>query len=242
MAISDIITGQFVCIEQTPASLGDRIMARIIDYVAIFAYIYATANLFMANIYGHISDAALVASFIIVYLPVLTYTFLCEFLFHGQTLGKRIMHIRVTMADGSAPTAGALFLRYVCEIADFAFGGIGIVFIVCTKHHQRLGDMAAGTIVIRRPDKGVAHVSLDEFAYARKGYVVTYPEATRLDDRQVGIMARMLASAKGEKCEERLSLLADKVTHVLGVRRDTGNTRAFLATVLNDYKNIRASE
>lgn len=242
MAISDIITGQFVCIEQTPATVGDRIVARVIDYVAIVLYAWGVTSFILQNVSWRISGGTYVAFIIMAYLPVVAYTFLCELLFRGQTLGKRVMRIRVAMADGSAPTAGALLLRYVCEIVDIGFSCIGVVFIICTRHHQRLGDLAAGTIVIRRPGGGVNGVSLDEFAYARPGYEVSYPEAARLDQRQADIVQRVLASARGDKGEAKLSLLADKVRQVTGVRSGAADTRTFLVTVLNDYKHIKASE
>ena len=63
------------------------------------------------------------------------------------------MKTRVVMADGSSPTVGALFLRYVCEMVDLWMGFVGIIFIMCTKRHQRLGDLAAGTMVVKKEDR-----------------------------------------------------------------------------------------
>lgn len=105
MAESTIITGQFVRISQTPASIGERLLALIIDYFLIGLYVISTATL--------LSELRLPSGFTlffflcIVYLPVLGYSFLCEMFNHGQSFGKRLMNIRVIKADGSIPSMGS---------------------------------------------------------------------------------------------------------------------------------------
>ena len=130
--MSDITTGNFVCIEQTPATIGDRIFARIIDAVVLVAYTYFA--LFFLDKSGIGDDTFFeVLCVIILLMPIFTYTFLSELLFDGQTLGKYVMKTRVVMADGSSPTSGALLLRFVCEIVDIYMGCMGLVVIMCTK-------------------------------------------------------------------------------------------------------------
>lgn len=77
------------------------------------------------------------------------YTFLLELLCDGQTVGKRLMKIRTVCADGSQPTMGTLFLRWLMEIVDIDMVCLGVIPIIVTRRHQRLGDFAAGTMVIR---------------------------------------------------------------------------------------------
>ena len=78
MAESTIITGQFVRISQTPASIGERLMALIIDYFLIGLYILSTITL--------LSKLSLPSGFslffflCIVYLPILGYSFLITFI------------------------------------------------------------------------------------------------------------------------------------------------------------------
>ena len=240
MPISDIITGQFVYIEQTPASIGDRIMARVIDAFVVGVF-FAAVTQFLSYTTKHINDDTAVIAFVIIaYMPVLMYTFLSELLFGGRTIGKYAMHTQVVMADGSAPTAGALFLRYVCEIVDIGFMCLGLIFILCTKRHQRLGDMAAGTLVIRQRDAGRMRVSLDEFAYARRDFQPTYPAAASLNERQAEVISRALLTAeRNNKAYERLDNLAAKVSATLKVKYDM-ECSAFLTAVLNDYKYYKA--
>ena len=91
MAESTIITGQFVRISQTPASIGERLIALIIDYFLIGLYLYSTITL-IAKL--HLPSGFNLFFFLfIVYLPILGYSFLCEMFNHGQSFGKRLMNI-----------------------------------------------------------------------------------------------------------------------------------------------------
>ena len=86
MAESTIITGQFVRISQTPASIGERLMALIIDYFLIgllhLVHYYALVQIkFTIRI-------QFIFFLCVVYLPILGYSFLCEMFNHGQSFGK----------------------------------------------------------------------------------------------------------------------------------------------------------
>ena len=88
MAESTIITGQFVRISQTPASIGERLLALVIDYSLIVIYLYSVTTLIVKL---HLSSGVGTVFFLcLVYLPVLFYSFLCEMFNHGQSFGKRL--------------------------------------------------------------------------------------------------------------------------------------------------------
>ena len=240
--MADIITGNFVCIEQTPASVGERIAGRIIDIIAVTAYAY-TVTVFLQNTnWRPESTAAILLYLFAIYLPALAYTFLAETLFNGQTLGKYIMRTRTVMADGSSPTMGALLLRYVCELVDIWFGCIGLVFIAATRRHQRLGDMAAGTMVIRKEDMSRMHLTLSEFGYARRGFKPTYECAAKLSPRQADILRRTLYE-KTNPADAYIGRLAAKVCRTLDIPEDAaaGNGREFLHTIYYDYMYLKQS-
>lgn len=87
MTESTIITGQFVRISQTPASIGERLVALVIDYILIGLFVFSTVTLFSS--FRLYSDLTLIIFLVTVYLPVLFYSFLCEMFNHGQSIGKR---------------------------------------------------------------------------------------------------------------------------------------------------------
>lgn len=134
MAESTIITGQFVRISQTPASIGERLIALAIDYILLGFYVFSTLALFSRI---HLpSDFTMLFFFAIVYLPVLLYAFLCEMFNQGQSFGKRLMNIRVVKADGSTPGIGSYLLRWLLFPIDGPVtGGLGLLVVLLTKNY-----------------------------------------------------------------------------------------------------------
>lgn len=244
MASADILTGQFVSIEQTPASVGDRIFARFIDFLVRGAYFIG-----MLILLGMLSpqkggdDAFYLIAALVVFIPVMFYTFLCELFFNGQTFGKRVMKIRTVMADGSRPTLGALFLRWLLELIDISFFVVGILPIIVTKRHQRLGDLAAGTMVIRCPDIAQMHISLSEFQYAMPDYKPKYAKASILTPGQAELIERVvkIADRHGYYDEDNVSRLAEKVAKTVKAR-GRFHGLPFLRHVLNDYRYFTLNE
>lgn len=235
MSHSDIITAQYVKIAQTPAGLGDRILARCIDYAIIVAY--AISMVKMLGLLTDIMPLPVTTSVIIVWLPCLLYTFVFEFFWHGQTPGKRIRHIRVVQRDGSRPGIGSIFLRWVCELVDIACSGVGIIFIAFTRHGQRLGDLAAGTQVIHMARYQDYHVSLDDFNHLRYDYQPVYPEAARLSPGQADLISRTLYAPAGYE-PAQVDRLADKVRSFLHHDpADIPTSNAdYLVTILHDFQ------
>jgi uncharacterized RDD family membrane protein YckC len=83
------------------------------------------------------------------------YYLLFEWLWHGQTLGKRIAHIRVVRSDGAPLGFVAVAVRNLVRVLDFmpAGYGVGVITMFCNRQARRLGDFAAGTLVVK--DQGV---------------------------------------------------------------------------------------
>ena len=92
MAESTLITGQFVRISQTPASIGERLIALVIDYILLGIYVFSTFDLFSRI---HLpSDFAMLFFLAIVYLPVI-----------GPSIGKRNHRSRYEPMLGVEPSA-----------------------------------------------------------------------------------------------------------------------------------------
>lgn len=240
MAESTIITGQFVRISQTPASIGERLLALIIDYFLIGLYVISTATL--------LSELRLPSGFTlffflcIVYLPVLGYSFLCETFNHGQSFGKRLMNIRVIKADGSIPSMGSYLLRWLLFPIDGPItGGLGLLVVLLTKNSQRMGDIAAGTMVIKEKNYRKIHVSLDEFDYLTRNYHPVYPQSADLSLEQINVITRTLESGTKDR-SRRVTALAKKVQELLLITPRDGNPETFLQTVLRDYQYYALEE
>lgn len=234
MAKTDIVTGQYVRISQTAASVGDRIVARLIDYGVLGLY-----SLGMLALIGSVGDSVgdgllMPLAMLFFILPTVFYSFWCELLFHGQTLGKRIRHTRVVAIDGSQPSVGQAFMRWMFLLADVWFSCAGIIPIIVSRRHQRFGDMAAGTMVIREDEYERWHSALDDFYWLTPGYKPLYPQAERLSDGQARIIDRTLYAPGGYE-PEQVARLAAKVAAFLKITPQE-DAPAFLARVLHDYQ------
>lgn len=233
MGKSDIITNQFVKISQTSASIGERIVARLIDYAIIALYTIAMVL---------IIDAAPTAnsswSFVMAFLftmPIWFYDFLWEAFNNGQSPGKYIMKTRVINKDGSRPSLGSFFMRWLLSFVDIGVSGVGLLVILLTKHSQRLGDLAAGTMVIKLVDYTKYHVTLDEFYYVKKDYHPIYEEAKNLSQGQVELIEKTLYSTRDDH-DYQIEVLANKVEKFLGIQSKENSKETFLATIIHDYQ------
>jgi uncharacterized RDD family membrane protein YckC len=80
----------------------------------------------------------------LLYHPVL------EVIMHGRTPGKRMAGVRIVTRTGDVPTPGALLVRNVFRIIDSlpVFYVVGLACVVFTQQHTRIGDLAAGTLLV----------------------------------------------------------------------------------------------
>src|ERR1700761_2478342 len=121
MEIITVHTAQNIDIEYEIGGLGERILAKIIDY-AIFIPLILLAIALTAVLSGQ----ALGIYAIAVYALFIFYDLLCEVFFNGQSLGKRVMKIRVISLDGARPGFGQYLLRWLFRLIDFGItGGLG---------------------------------------------------------------------------------------------------------------------
>lgn len=148
--MSYIQTSQGIRIQQDPASFAARLAASAIDAILIgIAYFILAFLIYGSNfiIFDLLNRSfAIVLCIMLPYLYPLVY----ETFGNGQTIGKKILHIRVVTIDGGGPKMTSLLLRWLFLPVDaFLSFGIGPLCIFFTQRQQRLGDLVAGTWVVR---------------------------------------------------------------------------------------------
>lgn len=232
MTDSNIITGQYVRISQTPASIGSRIVAWATDAFAIMAYVFS-----MTILLEKTNTTSNTLFMVFVFLPAFLYSFLFELFNNGQSLGKMMLHIKVVKKDGTTPTMGDYFMRWLLLLIDVGMSGIGVIVILLNKNGQRLGDLAAGTMVIKLNNYHHLQVSLDEFAHLDRNYVPIYPMAEELTLNQVNVIQRTLDSSCGPERNNRIERLAQKVRNHLSITGDNLQAEKFLYTIIRDYQH-----
>jgi uncharacterized membrane protein SpoIIM required for sporulation/uncharacterized RDD family membrane protein YckC len=140
------------------AGPGARAYAFMIDWVMRAslsgAWFVLAAWAFTGDFSFRMPDDAETAWFLLVVLPpsaiFFLYHLVLESLLAGRTPGKRIVGIRIVALGGGAPSLGALLLRNVFRLVDsmpFSYA-VGLACVMLTREHRRIGDFAAGTLVV----------------------------------------------------------------------------------------------
>jgi len=159
--VVDSVTG--VDLALPVAGPGARSYAFLIDWV-IRAILFTAWYGLAAVIYNHrwtfIAPLSPDAKwFVIVVMPAAAmyflYHFVLEIAMHGRTPGKRMAGVHIVTREGGSPGVGALLTRNVFRLVDGlpVLYGVGLITTLATRDHVRVGDMAAGTLLVyERPD------------------------------------------------------------------------------------------
>jgi uncharacterized RDD family membrane protein YckC len=150
-----MVTPEAVALEFQTANVGSRILAYLIDMGVVVAGILA--GLFAAALVGQATDLVVpdwvALTVVVVLLPswFLGYFIAFETLWRGRTLGKAALGLRVVTKEGAPVRFRHAAIRALLGLVDFGLGGgfFAVVFILLTADNQRLGDLVAGTLVLR---------------------------------------------------------------------------------------------
>ena len=230
-----IQTTQNVALSFTPASVGDRILAHFIDWVIFIAWFLIFALLY-SGLSSSLLDSKIGIVFFVVFmlLPVMLYDLVFEVFMNGQSLGKRAMSIRVLALDGTSPTLGAYLMRWIFRLVDTGIFGSMVALIVTAVNGkgQRLGDIAAGTAVVKLKQT----VSLAQLRQEKmqEGYVPMFSEASLLSDRDIVTIRAVLKKGSEENNSILVGEATQKVKEVIGIQSDMDNMK-FLKQVLQDH-------
>lgn len=263
MATVKINTAYNVHIDFELAGLDKRFFAWLIDFIVRLIYWLIIDNfarsLFYEDFLGNGMQKYYIAR-IIGALPIFFYFVIFEVFFNGQTIGKRLMKIRVASIEGYTPTVTQYLTRWVFRLIDLGFisiffiygsalyeGWLSMVFIVPnivaiimvlnSKKEQRLGDLASGTVVIRLNPS--THISDTIFEHVAADYVVRYPNVLRLSDRDVTIIKTALQNARRTGYDTTLWHITEKLKAVLTIDH-VDDPYYFLETVIRDYNYLSA--
>ena len=146
-----IATPEGVSLELPLAGLGSRFVALLVDFVLQgLAFTLLIVVLVVANAGGYAATAIVAVA---VFALLFAYPVAFELGAGGRTPGKRWSNLRVVCDDGSPVTFRGSALRNVLRLVDIlpALYLVGTIAIFATRNNQRLGDLAAGTLVVREP-------------------------------------------------------------------------------------------
>ncbi len=258
MSIIQIGTAFNIDIEFEIAEFHKRLLAYIIDFALMLLYLISMIYVMVGGLELHRLSVGFLI--LIVLLPMLFYTFLTELWMNGQTLGKKVMRIRVVSLDGGEATLGQYLMRWFLRFYEWGFiiffifysslpagffvlfvGGMtSVVIIAISPKNQRLGDLAAGTVVVNtRSTLTVADtvfMNIDQ-----TNYKVMFPQVMRLSDRDINTIKSVLTQAGKRNNYDMCHRVAIKIKEVLNIQTDM-YVDQFLEKLLEDYNYLATKE
>jgi uncharacterized RDD family membrane protein YckC len=263
MKTLQIKTAQNVNIKFTVANVFQRLLAFIVDNVVKFSYVYFAAKIFgfdMVNDTIGSDGWTLKAMEVLFLLPITFYSLYSEILMNGQTLGKKLLQIRVINMDGFKPSITDYVIRWFLRLVDFnlftllfvymaslglseqysllillfIFGKlIGFFMILFTDKQQRFGDLIANTIVIHLKDD--VQFSQTILENIKENYIPTYPNVIQLSDNDARIIKETFQTAMKLNDYKTLIKLRSKILEVTAIKSIHKSDKDFIDTVLKDY-------
>ena len=242
MQTIELTTTQNVTIEYELAGLRERFFGLLIDTLIIgfiwisLAFIFGALGLFR-------SDFMAQAVGVFPFWFLMLYNMLCETFMNGQTFGKRTQGTKVVRIDGKPTSMSDLLLRSVLLLADYVFSGgiLGALLISTTDKRQRLGDMAAGTTVIKiGTDRrfGLRDIlninTLDN-------YTPQYSEVKQLSEEDMLFIKSIILrhqQFRNDSHEDAVEALYLHLKHVLDLKLELPYTNQridFFKTLIKDY-------
>lgn len=233
-----IETAQNVVLSHQTASVGDRVIAYLLDTLVQFAWIFVWFMIVFAAGVGGAGMFVVVLMFIML-LPYVFYHLVCELVMDGQSIGKRVRKIKVARMDGGQPTVGQYLLRWVLRIVDNLYG-LGLLVLLVNGKGQRIGDLAAGTTVISLKPRVRHDQTL--LASLPPDHVVRYPQAVQLSDAQAAMIKEVLDNRKLDTHAQLVMDMARKVQDVLRIDPGELLPQRFLETVLRDHIHLTSGQ
>lgn len=211
------------------ASLGARVVAFLSDSVLLGIYLFmacaALLSLDVAEVWVWI---------MLVAMPTFVFGLFFELLMNGQTPGKRMMNLTVVKTNGATPVAGDYIVRWACGLIDFffLFGLIPVIVIVSGGRGQRLGDIVAGTCVVKLPSpNGQAPAPVAKCP-------LTFPGVIQLDSYYTELIVRAQRAYHHHDNFKPMWILAENLKSHLHLETDMPPAQ-FLEAVLKDYNYLK---
>jgi uncharacterized RDD family membrane protein YckC len=237
-----ITTTQNIDIDYEVAGLGERIVAHIID-IAIFVVIFF-ATFIAIGLSGNMRrfDSWWIGIVVVIYgILYVFYDLICETAMDGQSVGKRIMKIKVVSLDGARPKFSQYLLRWLFRIIDFSLSGglCGLICVAVSDKSQRLGDMVAGTTLILTSPR----TKMDNIAFKPEAddYQPVFTEAARLSEQDIALINEVINNYIKSRNSMLVYNMAKRIKELLNVTPSAEmNDMLFLQTIIKDYSHIIA--
>ena len=269
MAVIKVPTTFNIDVEFEIPEFYRRLLALVIDvaiqffYIKIAQYIYDSIEGSVDHSSEDIYYDMIAVRLALFVIPLLLYHLILEITMNGQSVGKKIMSIKVVNENGGRPSISQFLIRWMVRdiwfllILLIAYGsvesnyekGVGIftvffvmayfitdiVLVVSSRKGQRLGDILAHTILIRTD----ARTSIEEtvFQEVSDNYTPQFPQIMRLSDKDINAIKSILETAKRKGDFHMASTASEKIKSHLKIDSPM-SPFDFLEVLLKDYNYL----
>jgi uncharacterized RDD family membrane protein YckC len=232
----EITTTQNVTVQHELATVPDRFLAGFVDFIVI-----ALMTLLIGVIVDSAdTEAGKILTVLILGVPfVWFYTLTSEALMHGQTLGKKLLRIKVIRVDGRPLTFIDHFTRWSSRLVDIYASGssLGMIMMISSDKRQRLGGMISGSVVVRKSPRNQFSLNKIKNLNAYKEEDIVYPEAAQLSEIQMLNLKRLLDRKRRYQTEIYNNLMNETTAKI---QKDLNITSKevpdkFVRQLLKDY-------
>jgi len=261
MGVIQIATPFNIDLEFEIAGFHKRLFAYLIDFTLLILY-FISMKYFYYGGFNTVSNEVLQnhvgIDILTISMPMLLYSLVTEVMLHGQTIGKKLMNIRVISLDGGEPELSQYIIRWMFKAYEWPFffgytiltreslavyivitgflGIIVVIIIAVTKKNQRLGDLAANTVVVNT----TSVFSVEDTVFMeieQADYLVKFPEVLKLSDRDINTIKNVISLFYKNHDTQTCARVAIKVQEVLKVQTDL-YAIDFLEKLLADYNYL----
>lgn len=245
-----------------------RLFAFILDILVLFFYFKLAIVLYDSLIRSgdlldedHWYDMHWI-SLLLFALPMITYHVFTEITMNGQTIGKKLMSIRVVNENGGRASISQLLIRWLLREIWFLFMlliGINyrqqgqalqavmltimvsgflladLILMVTSQKGQRIGDILARTILIRTNTR--SDINETVFQEVADNYVPQFPQVMRLSDRDLNAVKSILSTSVKKNDYNLAMMAADKIKNHLNIETSL-SPYEFLEILLKDYNYL----
>ncbi len=268
MAVIKVPTNFNIDVDFEVPEFYRRLISLIIDIIIEYFYLRIATEIYLSiessSGWDMDSQYNMQAVGLLLLLPVLLYHPIMEITMNGQSLGKKIMGIRVVNEIGGRPGISQFLIRWLLRVSDLwiailliimisnpnfmedaestfiilsalAFLITDIILVVSSQKGQRIGDILAKTILIRINTKG--NIEDTVFMEVADSYVPSYPQIMQLSDKDINAIKSILETARKKGDYNMAEAACYKIKSHLKIE-STMPPFDFLDILLKDYNYL----
>ena len=256
MAVIKVPTSFNIDVEFEVPEFYRRLLALIIDMVLEFIYVRI--------MFEFVERARLDYLLFLFILPIFIYHVVMEITMNGQSVGKKIMGIKVVHENGGRASISQFIIRWLLRVSDvwmvalifvlaagygfghdtettililavLAFLVTDIILVVSSKKGQRIGDILAHTILVRTNSR--ASIEDTVFQDVADTYTPVFPQIMQLSDRDINAIKSILETSRKKGDYAMAGTASDKIKSHLNIQSSM-SPFDFLDVLLKDYNYL----